>query len=448
MNSRPDAESLQRSGSARRQRSKAVPIPTPEGRDDDRVIFAFAHLRKCAGTSVRSILLAPGSGWYAFSYCKTLAEYAWSWEQTLERAAVVLNGTSRRPAPGAPRHARRGPPLGIPPLVAHRKWFLEVHCNPSLRLFTYGARRVRAVAAAAGYRLVTAILLREPVDLLVSDFSYFVHAPERRNISFLEFARNKPEYLLLGSGHGYGYRQLNLCPDFVHLASLRAPRNDAVQRAMSELVRGERARAFAAEQRQQARELTGASADAADVSEVRYVQALHWAQNARGRLVRALMREGSLACEDLVVNASSHLREVDVVGVVRRFDDFVAVLIHRLGLEVLPRFYSANTREAHTVALASHVGAGHGVAPPAEEVARHQAELRSLNACSRQVYDRWAGHFDRHISEERLHRPRDFGAHLAAARAASRRSSNRTRARIQAALSLRAAGAAGPLQSP
>lgn len=135
-----------------------------------RVFLAFLHIPKMGGTTVRKLFCELRAGRWAcpYHYC----------------ASPLL--VKRQLDAGEAAWARAG-----------RRVFLEQHCVED---FTRSVRLLgvlRAPLARAGWRLVTASLLRAPVPTSISWFHFFARTQGPR-LTLEQFARLRPDFVLAG----------------------------------------------------------------------------------------------------------------------------------------------------------------------------------------------------------------------------------------------------------
>ena len=130
------------------------------------------HVRKCGGTAVRS-LFSGLAGWQQIgTFCSELPEL-------ISKAAGL--------------HKRSG------------RYWSEVHCDEDIVDFNDGVSKLRAMLEPRGCRVLTTLLLREPVEQMVSDWVYFRQDPDKiYTRTPAQWARKKPEnvYRLLLERHG------------------------------------------------------------------------------------------------------------------------------------------------------------------------------------------------------------------------------------------------------
>lgn len=106
--------------------------------------IASLHVRKCGGTSLRRLMEDLISQGYEESeppsYCETMSLHS-----TPENLAKVSSG---------------------------RHWS-ETHCDEDIFTFNEGVAELREQLEPAGCKVITTLLLREPVNQTVSEFAYF-----------------------------------------------------------------------------------------------------------------------------------------------------------------------------------------------------------------------------------------------------------------------------------
>ncbi|KAG8470776.1 hypothetical protein KFE25_009197 [Diacronema lutheri] len=369
-------------------------------------IFAFLHLRKCAGTTMRATVFLsrlllhqrfephlpsgkPPPFAHARSYCRLLADHEHAFHAELDARAAI--GAGRRGAPSRP-------------LIFD--W--EVHCVPALAAFVGTLRELRAQPERArGCALFSLAVLRQPVSWLVSDYFYFINEQDHVNVSLAEFAALKPEALLLA---GSATPSLGI--------ALPTPKA---------LRRGARAGAFNASGG------VGAQVDAAHgalreaAAQLRHVSAdgaarLAAIAEARGRGSRAertvdrtrgffgrkrlahmavlraraayyavLVSHGLVRCDEMLAQVDGQLAHIDLVGVAERFDETLLLAIDAGGLQALPPAHRLNVGEARRE-----------ISPAA------LAELVRQNRCSILLYERWRARFDALVRAQ----PAEFGNRL------------------------------------
>ena len=111
------------------------------------VFVANLHVRKCGGTTVRAMfqgLAAEGTWAPSGSYC----------------SAMDLHHKDAD--------------------NAHGRHWSETHCDEDIDHFTAGVRSLRAAIEPAGCKVVSTLLLREPVDQLISEWVYFNTEPDKQ----------------------------------------------------------------------------------------------------------------------------------------------------------------------------------------------------------------------------------------------------------------------------
>ena len=193
-------------------------------------VFVFLHLRKCAGTAVRSVFQRAGekgmpAQWRSASEfgLTGLEQVIGAWRETpktgmaklLARAAekkrylakMDATATSNGETPPSGRRRRLAAKLPLPsskkvgtlgPFAEHSHWYIEIHGRPAIGNFLRDVARLKQLPALSGCQVVTAAMLREPTAMVRSEFDYFIGEAEKKERSFVEYARSKPELLLLG----------------------------------------------------------------------------------------------------------------------------------------------------------------------------------------------------------------------------------------------------------
>lgn len=127
--------------------------------------MANLHVRKCGGTSVRK-LFSDAEEKFGFKqvsgYCASAAASA-----DIARAEVI-----------------------------HGRNYIEVHCDEDIGHFVDAMEALRPEMKERGCKLVTTLLMRDPVDQLVSEWAYapFHVEPDKQNSSSpVEWAARTPE---------------------------------------------------------------------------------------------------------------------------------------------------------------------------------------------------------------------------------------------------------------
>ena len=114
-----------------------LPLEEPLSGDTPCVFVAHLHVRKCAGTSVRNLFNGL-AGWdQSGSYCDSMASH-------VDRADNLQG----------------------------QHWS-ETHCDEDVGHFLEGVRELRAKLEPRGCKVVTSLLLRDPVDQISSEWLYF-----------------------------------------------------------------------------------------------------------------------------------------------------------------------------------------------------------------------------------------------------------------------------------
>lgn len=390
-------------------------------------IFAYSHLRKCAGVTVRAMMAGQGPKWKWSGYCVDLRTVRRFWSGELETKARKRR--ERLAAAGVSAGAAHVPGKMVK-FEKHSHWFLEVHCNPELHNFVEGLRDLRAFAAEKGCQLFSAITLRDPVSMLISDFGYFVNEHEKRGLDLAGFARRKPEYLLLGSTKGLGYNHFGL-ESSEYGAFLTEPsygvQVPAVREAREALLAAHRSHANLTRARMQAnreirKQMAKPSAEAPGSTEapggaltrvqrrarnqvpldfkskwwLLHSRSLQATQLARAKLIEALSAHGLFDCERLLAGANALLAEFDLVGFVERMDETTLQLVDALGLQTVPSSLHVNAGGSKRQANAdfwAQLGMDYVKATPGEKAAL-QPSLRALNQCSLRLYHTWLDKFD------------------------------------------------------
>ena len=125
------------------------------------VFVAHLHVRKCAGTSVRN-LFQNLEGWNQSGYyCDSMASHA--------DREYNLKG---------------------------RHWS-ETHCDEDVGHFLEGLRTLRAKLEPTGCKVVSSLLLRDPVDQISSEWLYFNGEPGKADThTAFEWSKRVPENML------------------------------------------------------------------------------------------------------------------------------------------------------------------------------------------------------------------------------------------------------------
>ena len=127
---------------------------------DDCTIVVNLHVRKCGGTSVRNLFQKMSAdGWtQSGMYCDPALDHATKWhhfkghkDQDCESNPV--NGCQKKSSSG--------------------KYWMEVHCKADLVEFNLGIAALREKAEPYGCRVISTLLLRDPVEQVVSEWDYF-----------------------------------------------------------------------------------------------------------------------------------------------------------------------------------------------------------------------------------------------------------------------------------
>ena len=277
-------------------------------------VLIFLHLRKCGGTTVRSVLRGQlqKHGWYSPIAPPDLPTISRIWSNGCQSTSSCW--MSRRVA------------MKIPPFSAHTRWFLEVHTSPGIEKFIQQVEELRRVPALRGCKVVSAAFLRDPRTLVRSEFEYFRNEPEKRGLTFSDFVHSKPEMLLFGSrGHPAlverlirlpkeyeiinTYSFLGLSPALLNgsfsASSPSPPPPPGLRRAEEAF-----AAALIASRPPQRGEAPRSSQEDAK---------LHMdAVRAHAGWVRELKASGFLPCDLVVKRASDVLERLDFVGMVER----------------------------------------------------------------------------------------------------------------------------------
>lgn len=149
------------------------------------VWVANLHIRKCGGTTVRSVFSNMSNWTQLGGYCSAskFGDSSKSWSQFVNSSERDVNSWMYQHY--VTSHNNTG------------KFWSEVHCDEDVSNFNAGVRQMRAMLAPKGCRVITTLLLREPVDQLVSDWTYFRQDPDKvRTSRPSEWAPRKPENLL------------------------------------------------------------------------------------------------------------------------------------------------------------------------------------------------------------------------------------------------------------
>lgn len=360
-------------------------------------VVAFLHVPKCAGSSVRYMFKrgSPGT-WRCPNICTQLSSVckAWGCDKT-------------EPLPES--HVQRWRKRGLPPLDARTEplWFFERHCGPNLERFARWLPKLRRHAESRGCRFAALTLLRDPISMLLSDFSFFGDYSDRANLSLSQWARSHPELLLLDEDQHLDTqrvvpaleraRQGKYAPSVPepavrHLEALRRAYADAQLAFVRHMP------TLTAELRAE-----GGARRAAWMARSARLQQASLA--ARARWLQALRAAGVLSCERLLAAVEPLLSLFDVVGVVDRFAESMLLTTEALGMRGVPTLRFSNSRR--------RAGDAAGRARPnAVELDEMLPGLRALNNCSIQLVDRARARLDARVAR----RGDAFHARLARAR--------------------------------
>ena len=134
--------------------------PGWEDRADDCTIVVNLHVRKCGGTSVRNLFQSLSKdGWtQSGMYCDPMLEHANKWHhfkghKKEDCDSNAVNGCEKK--------------------SPNNKYWMEVHCQADLVKFNEGVAALREKAEPLGCRVLSTLLLRDPVEQAVSEWDYF-----------------------------------------------------------------------------------------------------------------------------------------------------------------------------------------------------------------------------------------------------------------------------------
>jgi len=146
---------------------EAVPVPT-----SDCTFVANLHVRKCGGTTVRHLFeeLSSGGVWeQSAGYCTAMNAHA---------------------------HDEKN---------KHGFHWSETHCDEDIGHFNEGVKALREQLEPAGCKVISTLLLRDPVDQLASEWVYFNTEPDKEGTDTpLEWSPRAPENMLRWLLHAEG----------------------------------------------------------------------------------------------------------------------------------------------------------------------------------------------------------------------------------------------------